>query len=334
MKKVRYYFFRLVKMDFKAWFKAIQTIHELTHINRVYLLFDMILSSIKYGTGYVDYSEFEFYLLKPSERETYLTTSLSDRIAVKYNDKAYLHYHEDKGVFAQHFKDYLGREIIDLRVVDYDAFISFTQRHDRFFVKTPSDMSGVGITYYETRDISDLKATYDLLLKNNQIVVEEFFKQHPEMNKLSLKSVNTIRMITFLDDDHIPRLLVSALKGGTDKMVDNIGMGGMYTILSDEGEIIYPMIDYYFNRYTIHPNTQEPLIGFKVPMYDAAIEMVKEAALKFPQVRYVGWDVAIGENGPCLIEGNANPGPFQVLPSLSENKTGILPIYKKYMSLD
>ena len=36
--------------------------------------------------------------------------------------------------------------------------------------------------------------------------------------------------------------------------------------------------------------------------------MAIEAAHIVPQVRYVGWDIAISEKGPCLIEGNEYPG--------------------------
>ena len=33
--------------------------------------------------------------------------------------------------------------------------------------------------------------------------------------------------------------------------------------------------------------------------------MVKEAASSLKGIHYVGWDVAIAENGPVLIEGNS-----------------------------
>ena len=36
--------------------------------------------------------------------------------------------------------------------------------------------------------------------------------------------------------------------------------------------------------------------------------MIKRAALVIPEVRLVGWDVAITSNGVQIIEGNHNPG--------------------------
>ena len=44
--------------------------------------------------------------------------------------------------------------------------------------------------------------------------------------------------------------------------------------------------------------------GFRPPCSKEAIELVKKAALVVPQVKYIGWDVCVTENGPAIIEGN------------------------------
>lgn len=50
------------------------------------------------------------------------------------------------------------------------------------------------------------------------------------------------------------------------------------------------------------------MIGKVIPYWDKIIEMIKRAALVIPEVRLVGWDVAITSNGVQIIEGNHNPG--------------------------
>lgn len=329
--RIKYYINRVKVMNFDKWFEEIQSIHERSGKNRLWLLMDMVISSFRYGSGYVDYSEFEFYNLNHKQKSTYLTQTLSDRVDKKYNDRKYKHFFDDKGEFARKFKDYLGREIIDLRTINVPEFERFMKKHKRAIAKAFDKMAGQGISLVESDEVQNYEELYNTLMTNHQYVVEEFFIQHLEMAKLSVKSVNTIRMITFKDDNEQVHLLVSALKGGTDGIIDNIGQGGMYTILSETGKIIYPMIDQDSHTYTVHPNTHFELIGFQVPFFDKAIEMVKEAALVVPQIRYVGWDVAIGPDGPILIEGNSYSGPFQVIPSISKDKTGILPLYEKYM---
>ena len=51
----------------------------------------------------------------------------------------------------------------------------------------------------------------------------------------------------------------------------------------------------------------------KIAGVKEAFDMCKKASLKVPKLRYIGWDVAITENGPAIIEGNEYPsyGPVQ-----------------------
>ena len=58
--------------------------------------------------------------------------------------------------------------------------------------------------------------------------------------------------------------------------------------------------------------------GFKIPYWDEIKQMVCEAAMVNPDVKVVGWDVAISNKGPLLIEANRRPG-FDLVQVL-ENK--------------
>ena len=55
-----------------------------------------------------------------------------------------------------------------------------------------------------------------------------------------------------------------------------------------------------------HPVTKTDIVGFTIPFWNDAIDMVIAAALNNKNNRSVGWDVAISESGPELIEGNHN----------------------------
>lgn len=51
-----------------------------------------------------------------------------------------------------------------------------------------------------------------------------------------------------------------------------------------------------------------------------------------PQVRYVGWDVAVRENDVLLIEGNSYPGhDILQLPAYTPNGYGLKPILEPYL---
>ena len=51
-----------------------------------------------------------------------------------------------------------------------------------------------------------------------------------------------------------------------------------------------------------------------------------------PQVGYVGWDVAVTEDGPVLIEGNDDPGytAYQ-LPALTGSRRGTYPLLRPFL---
>ena len=123
------------------------------------------------------------------------------------------------------------------------------------------------------------------------------------------------------------------MKVGNNGVIDNFSSGGMYAFVDDKGVVITPAIDKDDNIFGIHPISKKQILGFKVPLFDEAIKLVLEAAKELPQIKYIGWDVAISENGPCIIEGNSYPGVFQIKPRFSKDKTGILPKYEKIMKI-
>ena len=152
------------------------------------------------------------------------------------------------------------------------------------------------------------------------------------MNILSDNSVNTMRMFTFYKNGE-SYFLQAVLKIGNGGVVDNFSSGGMYTYVSDTGDVYVEAIDKNDNIYSTHPISNHKIVGFKVPLFNEAVELVKEAAKVIPEVAYVGWDVAISENGPVIVEGNCFPGVFQVKPSLVAKKEGLIPKYNEIMRI-
>ena len=70
--------------------------------------------------------------------------------------------------------------------------------------------------------------------------------------------------------------------------------------------------------------------GFGSGDIGGAAELVKKAAMVLPQVGYIGWDVAITENGPAIIEGNNYCAyDFPQLPDDGWPKFGLLGMVRK-----
>ena len=50
-----------------------------------------------------------------------------------------------------------------------------------------------------------------------------------------------------------------------------------------------------------------------IPFWKEVVEMIYICCKDVPGARYVGWDVAITKDGPCLIEGNTGNNAYRIL---------------------
>lgn len=332
MEKIKYLFKRILKLDYSNMIKIAKAVSKKTNKNLLFILFDMTKCGLKYQAGYYDYQEFEFYNLNKEQRETYLTRGKNNEIIKKFNDKSKFYIFDNKEEMYKIYNKFLKRQWMVLNENNYNDFLDFFKQNKVIIVKPIDGEGGKGIEKYKYINDEESKIVYSSLLFKKQLLVEQCIKQHPDMNKLYNKSVNTLRMFTFYKDGQA-YFLQAILKVGNGGVVDNFSSGGMYTYVDDEGTVYAEAIDQMNNKYYKHPISNETIVGFKVPMFKEAVGMVKEAAKVVPEMGYIGWDVAISEDGPVLVEGNCYPGVFQVKPSLVEKKEGIIPKYNKVMRI-
>lgn len=323
---------RIKNMNYSKMFEVAKKVSQKTNQNYIKVLLDIIRCGLKYQAGYHDYLEFEFYLLNKEERKTYLTRGINNAIVKKYNQKDSFYLFNDKVEFNKKFSPYLGRDWVYLREIKGDEFVNFLKKKKAIIVKPVDGEGGVGIEKININSKTDGKKLYRQLRKSNQVLVEDFLVQHPDMNMLYKNSVNTLRLFTFIKDGKVT-YLQGVLKIGNGGVVDNFSGGGMYTFVNQNGRVIAPAIDKDDHIYEKHPKTKTDIIGFQVPMFKEAVKLVKEAAKEVPEIGYVGWDVAIGKEKPMIIEGNCFPGVFQMRPSFSKDKQGVLPRYQKVMDI-
>lgn len=329
MKKIKFLIKAIKRMDYKSFFKITKKVSKKSNKPYIITLFDIIYCGLKYQAGYMDYMEFEFYKLNNKQRKTYLTRGKNNAIVNKYNDKNYWHYLSNKLEFNEKFKKYLKRDYINLNTSSLKDFELFLKNKDFIIAKEVDNCGGVGINKIKVKDykIEDL---YKELKKKKQYLVEEVIKQNSKINKLYDGSINTLRLFTFNDGKDV-HIINSIFRIGNSSFVDNFSSGGMYTFLDDNGKVIVPAIDKEDNKITFHPTTKEKIVGFVIPNYDKAVKMVKEASKEIPEIKYIGWDIAITEKDVCLVEGNEFPGVFQIKPSFKKDSIGVIPKYEKYI---
>ena len=330
--KLQYYIRVFKGASFQKFFKVLDNAHKRSGRNKAVLFCDMLYSMARYGAGYNDYVTFEFWDLNGKQRDTYLTRFRSKKLMMFMNDHSYAHIFDNKNEFNEVFKDFIGRECIDLETASDEDIKKFFESRNKIFAKMKDLSCGIGCELLEKDKFEDADAFVKYVREKGFATIEDVIENHPDVAKLYPFSVNTIRIITMLDAKGEPHCLYAVFKMGKDgRVVDNYGLHGPVNM--ETGEFLFPAHSGDTTagiHYTEHPYSHIKLVGYKVPYVKEAVELAKKAATVVPQMRYVGWDVAITPTGPVIIEGNNYCAhDFWQLPGQTPGGIGILPKIKE-----
>lgn len=327
MKKIKYLLTRILKMDYKSFFKTIYEVSKKINKPYLFILFDVIYCGLKYEAGYVDYKLFEMYKLNSKERSTIVTRGKNNKIIKKANNMKEAHKFEDKALFNKLYDKYLNRKwlLLDNNLEEFKEFI---KEIPEIIVKPLSLSCGKGVEKIKIGK-KNAEKLYETLVKNNQILVEEVAEQHETINEVYPYAVNTVRVVTLNK-----KVVAAFIRFGNHKnVVDNFNHGGMVTTINIETGIVeFPAIDKSGNVYEVHPMTKKSIIGLKIPMWNKVKKLCIDACDVTPEIGYIGWDVCVGDKKPCLIEGNDFPGhDLYQLPVHRNDGYGLMPILESAM---
>ncbi len=334
MGKIKYIYRVLSNASFKKLFKVIDRAHEKSGKSKLFLFLDIVNCAFRYGAGYNDYLIFAFWNMNHRQRSTYVTRLYNKKVILKVNDPRYAHIFDNKNEFYERFDKYLHREWLDMAKIDAAAFDDFVKRHKTVVAKPNDSESGKGILVVSEGDYANPEAEFEELKQKRIGVIEEKLIQHDDMMRLHPASLNTLRIATLVTRDGDVQIAFAGCKiGNKGKFVDNMENDGLYCPIDREtGEINGVAHTSALVNYEVHPMTGIRLIGYRIPYVKEALELCKKAALEIPEFRYVGWDIAILQDGPAIVEGNNYSGyDFWQLPEHTPDKIGLKPFFEKYI---
>lgn len=302
------FFSQVIHADYGRFFQSIKEVSKKEHRSSVILTLDVAVSTLVFGSALTDYFNYEFYKRSYKERKKYAVVKTQDKFYTLVNDPKYKKNFSVKPNFLREFAKYNGREWIYPDGNNYEAYSSFLDRHDTFMVKPIDGLGGGGIFKASLADVSDRKKYYQFLI-DNRYYLEQVIVQSKEMAALNPSSVNTIRVMTCNIEDDPQIFFCSVRVGNNGAVVDNFHSGGMSAVVdNDTGVVTGPAMDKAMNRFERHPSTGVVFKGFQIPRWEEVKAMVYDACRMHPEMTVIGWDVAITEEGPLLIEGNRRPG--------------------------
>ena len=317
----------------KEYKPVLQKIADRYGVPYLWIKADFIWCRIRYGASIYNYISFEFFKLCARERNTFLTDIRSERIIrglkkpLSPKEKDLLN---DKCQTNALFSKLVHREWIDASTADEDQIRAFLQRHDQFIQKPSSKAKGEGVEKKDSRQVLSNFSSFIAEIKNGKWLLEEVVKQHSEMNAVNPTSINTLRVASIRDTAGNVHIVGVSLRGGMmGAVVDNLRAGGVQYPIDIQQEIIArPGVR--FNGETgvlFHPGTDHKMIGMRIPNWDSVVAATEEAGKMLPNIRSVGWDFAITEQGCELIEANLSQG----VNGMQLDGIGKYPIIKQYL---
>lgn len=295
---------KLKNINYKRMDDLITYIAEENKVKKAKVYFDFFINAATRGIGYVDYLKGNYINLSNEEKKNYLTKRNYVRLVKYLNKRGYQMIFHDKIVFNRIFKDYIGRDFIDIREVGYKGFKKFVAGKENVFAKKHNSFGGDGVTKIELAG-EDLKVLFNQLYNDKQYLIEDTLVQNEYLDWINPKAVNNVRLVTLLKDGEVYVIFKTLrINAGSEEV---ISCHDIYMTLDDEGNILGNVVDDECNIYKKHPVTGFKFKGAKIPHMDKALELVKNAARLVPEMRWIGWDVAITEDGAAIIEGNNYP---------------------------
>lgn len=151
-------------------------------------------------------------------------------------------------------------------------------------------------------------------LNAGAFLIEERIRQHPDLAALLGETLCCVRVVTIVALDGVPRIVAAVFKAQPGSIgVDHLlyGAVGCWVDL-DSGALGRGRTHGDLAFTSVIPGTDTSFVGFRLPHWAEVKDLALRAAAAFPWARGIGWDVAIAEDGPVLIEGNPAWAPSLV----------------------
>lgn len=263
---------------------------------------------------YNDYFTLEYENLSSKGKRSFIPTKDFNIWSAKLNPPELQKLFIDKYETYRYFKKYYKRKacFVEKSEFSFNEFKSFISSYNQFILKPLNSWSGHGVAIHKSSEIADYSDYFSSLFStgNEKYIAEEIITSVEDISKLHPSSLNTLRVptIRFADSTEIWHPFFRVGQNGN--VIDNADAGGIFCLVDINTGILFTATDEYGKSYILHPNTQQQLIGYKIPRWEEAKALAIELSNQVPDCKYVGWDLALTDNGWIMIEGNANAASF------------------------
>lgn len=309
--------------------------------NKFLILIKMIACRILYDFGPQDYVLFNFNEKPFSEAPEYMRKSELEAIQIRinkesvrelvnskleFNIKCRKHNLPTPDIFAIIANTGYSQYRDDFNFIENVhqlTQILEEQEDGRYLFKPIAGSHGAGLVrfYFRNNQIlnddnqeTDLSELFSTKSSETCYILQKCLLPHSSLNQLMPDgSLGTVRMVTIGYGSDLtvfsPCLRIPVGKS----IADNFGHGKSQNLLTavdlETGSLSLPYGADSLGLGLIgtvdsHPSNQLIIEGLQFPFWNEMMALVDKASTDFSELKTVGWDVALTESGPCLIEGN------------------------------
>lgn len=265
------------------------------------------LGSVEQGLYLLTLNPVKYYSLA---RNKYLAHKVLENTGVRKSE-LYCYYEPEGRVFDS---NEIASSIADVRRVLKQKGV------EQCVIKDTENSHGEGVIVVKKIEYlgDDCKLSYfngntallSEVLGKHPLIFEGVIKQTAQFASFNASSVNTVRFMTALYPSGEAKIIATFIKiGRAGSCVDNAGAGGNVDVCIDteSGEIKYAIQYDGWRKITEiekHPDSGTQLNGTIIENW----EQIKAEVIRFQQAmpwcKAAGWDIAITDYGPVVIEVN------------------------------
>jgi len=140
-----------------------------------------------------------------------------------------------------------------------------------------------------------------------ECIVQPFLENHPTIAPVTNGALASLRIVTGMDK-HGEAEFIASLIGLPHGARETSVSGVLCSIERETGRIRNAAMP-NGEPVSHHPDTAAPIIGIDLPFWPECVELVRRAhATAFSRFAFLGWDIALTQKGPILLETNSGWG--------------------------
>jgi hypothetical protein len=155
--------------------------------------------------------------------------------------------------------------------------------------------------------------------RSGRLLIQPRVRPIESLASLARDGLCTARVVTSRPRSGTPGVQIAVLKMPTgSRLADNFAAGGIAAPVNLESGVIGAAVSKSVDGmvqgqvFGTHPDTGAPIAGSRIPDWDMTKKLCIAAHDRLREFHSIGWDVAITDRGPLLVEGNEDPDPVVV----------------------